>query len=188
MKFLDTPDELIIRTMDVNIMSHCWVSGKLFLPARRSELSRVIYLRRGTERGARFREAPRDLSATGRAEKRFSFAGEESPGGGGRDVAETRAKRGLAHVLSLSLVGFATRRRFRNDVSRPRYASHWYFVPSGLPRTREFAGVRGPPVSPLVIQENRQERGIPFRYSRLLPSDPKTGQIRSSGERRYSTL
>ncbi|XP_029168837.1 epidermal retinol dehydrogenase 2-like [Nylanderia fulva] len=26
MKFLDTPDKLIIRTMDVNIMSHFWVS------------------------------------------------------------------------------------------------------------------------------------------------------------------
>lgn len=31
MKFLDTPDELIIRTMDVNIMSHCW-TVKAFLP------------------------------------------------------------------------------------------------------------------------------------------------------------
>jgi len=31
MKFLDTPDKLIIRTMDVNIMSHFWVSEKLFL-------------------------------------------------------------------------------------------------------------------------------------------------------------
>jgi len=27
MKFLNTPDKLIIRTMDVNIMSHFWVSG-----------------------------------------------------------------------------------------------------------------------------------------------------------------
>ncbi|KAG5311385.1 RDHE2 dehydrogenase, partial [Acromyrmex insinuator] len=31
MKFLDTPDELIIRTMDVNIMSHFW-TVKAFLP------------------------------------------------------------------------------------------------------------------------------------------------------------
>ncbi|KYQ53824.1 Short-chain dehydrogenase/reductase family 16C member 6 [Trachymyrmex zeteki] len=31
MKFLDTPDELIIKTMDVNIMSHFW-TVKAFLP------------------------------------------------------------------------------------------------------------------------------------------------------------
>ncbi|XP_017881105.1 estradiol 17-beta-dehydrogenase 11-like [Ceratina calcarata] len=31
-KFLDTPDKLIIRTMDVNVMSHFWTT-KAFLPA-----------------------------------------------------------------------------------------------------------------------------------------------------------
>ncbi|XP_012235701.1 short-chain dehydrogenase/reductase family 16C member 6 [Linepithema humile] len=31
MKFLDTPDKLIIRTMDVNVMSHFW-TAKAFLP------------------------------------------------------------------------------------------------------------------------------------------------------------
>lgn len=29
MKFLDTPDKLIIRTMDVNVMSHFWVRSHL---------------------------------------------------------------------------------------------------------------------------------------------------------------
>lgn len=32
MKFLDTPDKLIIRTMDVNVMSHFWTT-KAFLPS-----------------------------------------------------------------------------------------------------------------------------------------------------------
>lgn len=126
MKFLDTPDKLIIRTMDVNVMSHFWVSGKLFLAPRR-----IIYI------VADITWMTSRLSVGSVASHRENLTRARRKLRHGRDGC---AKRGLARVLSLSLVDFARRTPCFETTPRGRdmRATETPFGGAAVPRIREL--------------------------------------------------